>query len=125
VVLVDVDDLEFFRLERFVEIGAPVVPGGYKRLDWTETGGVWGTDVYTDDSAMCRAALHAGGRRLQASGSDAVMHFAPMMIAQIAVTIWLGGGRMLPAPSRAVRKALWTAPTERCGLRSARSLASA
>ena len=24
------------------------------------------------------------------------MHFAPMMITQIAVTIWLGGGRMLP-----------------------------
>lgn len=26
----------------------------------TATGGVWGSDVYTDDSAICRAALHAG-----------------------------------------------------------------
>jgi hypothetical protein len=25
-----------------------------------QTGAVWGTDVYTDDSALCRAALHAG-----------------------------------------------------------------
>jgi cellulose synthase (UDP-forming) len=35
-------------------------------------------------------------RVVQASISDAVMHFAPMLIAQIAITIWLGGGRMLP-----------------------------
>lgn len=26
----------------------------------TRTGTVWGTDVYTDDSALCRAAVHAG-----------------------------------------------------------------
>jgi len=26
----------------------------------TATGNVWGSDVYTDDSAICRAALHAG-----------------------------------------------------------------
>jgi hypothetical protein len=26
----------------------------------TATGSVWGSDVYTDDSAICRAALHAG-----------------------------------------------------------------
>ncbi len=26
----------------------------------TQSGAVWGTDVYTDDSAMCRAAFHAG-----------------------------------------------------------------
>ena len=26
----------------------------------TQSGSVWGTDVYTDDSAMCRAAFHAG-----------------------------------------------------------------
>lgn len=26
----------------------------------TRSGGVWGTDVYTGDSAICRAALHAG-----------------------------------------------------------------
>jgi hypothetical protein len=26
----------------------------------TQSGSAWGTDVYTDDSSMCRAALHAG-----------------------------------------------------------------
>jgi hypothetical protein len=26
----------------------------------TATGSVWGSDLYTDDSAICRAALHAG-----------------------------------------------------------------
>jgi hypothetical protein len=26
----------------------------------TRDGAVWGTDVYTDDSRLCRAALHAG-----------------------------------------------------------------
>ena len=35
-------------------------------------------------------------RVVQASVSDAVMHFAPMLITQVAVTVWLGGGRMLP-----------------------------
>jgi cellulose synthase (UDP-forming) len=35
-------------------------------------------------------------RVVHASISDAVAHFAPMVIAQIAVTTWLGGGRMLP-----------------------------
>jgi cellulose synthase (UDP-forming) len=38
-------------------------------------------------------------RVVQASVSDAVMHFAPMLIAQVAVTVWLGGGRMLPVIS--------------------------
>ena len=35
-------------------------------------------------------------RMVQANLSDAVAHFAPMLITQVAVTIWLGGGRMLP-----------------------------
>jgi cellulose synthase (UDP-forming) len=35
-------------------------------------------------------------RVVHASISDAVAHFAPMVIAQVAVTTWLGGGRMLP-----------------------------
>jgi cellulose synthase (UDP-forming) len=35
-------------------------------------------------------------RMVQADLSDAVAHFAPMVIAQIAITTWLGGGRMLP-----------------------------
>ena len=39
-------------------------------------------------------------RVVHASISDAVAHFAPMVIAQIAVTTWLGGGRMLPLISR-------------------------
>ena len=35
-------------------------------------------------------------RIVQANLSDAIAHFAPMVITQIAVTAWLGGGRMLP-----------------------------
>lgn len=35
-------------------------------------------------------------RMVQADMSDAVAHFAPMVITQIAITSWLGGGRMLP-----------------------------
>jgi cellulose synthase (UDP-forming) len=35
-------------------------------------------------------------RMVQANLSDAVAHFAPMVITQIAITTWLGGGRMLP-----------------------------
>jgi cellulose synthase (UDP-forming) len=35
-------------------------------------------------------------RVVHAGISDAVAHFAPMVIAQVAVTTWLGGGRMLP-----------------------------
>ena len=35
-------------------------------------------------------------RMVQANISDAVAHFAPMVIAQVAITTWLGGGRMLP-----------------------------
>jgi len=35
-------------------------------------------------------------RWVRAGLSDAISHFAPMFIAQIAVMVWLGGGRMLP-----------------------------
>jgi cellulose synthase (UDP-forming) len=35
-------------------------------------------------------------RMVQASLSDAVAHFAPMVLTQVAITTWLGGGRMLP-----------------------------
>ncbi len=45
----------------------------------TQTGTVWGTDVYTDDSAMCRAAFHAG--RIPLSGG--------------VVTVMRGQGRAL------------------------------
>jgi cellulose synthase (UDP-forming) len=37
-----------------------------------------------------------GVRWVHASLADAVSHFAPMLIAQVAVMAWLGGGRMLP-----------------------------
>lgn len=30
-----------------------------------QSGGVWGTDVYTDDSALCRAAVHAGSLTIE------------------------------------------------------------
>jgi cellulose synthase (UDP-forming) len=35
-------------------------------------------------------------RMVHASLGDAVAHFAPMLVAQVAITTWLGGGRMLP-----------------------------
>jgi cellulose synthase (UDP-forming) len=35
-------------------------------------------------------------RMVQASLPDAVAHLAPAVISQVAVTTWLGGGRMLP-----------------------------
>jgi cellulose synthase (UDP-forming) len=35
-------------------------------------------------------------RMVQADLADAVAHFAPMLVAQVAITTWLGGGRMLP-----------------------------
>ncbi len=35
-------------------------------------------------------------RWMHASLGDAISHFAPMFVAQIAVMVWLGGGRMLP-----------------------------
>lgn len=41
------------------------MPGGVSDLQCTcpatdRTGSVWGTDTYTDDSALCAAAVHAG-----------------------------------------------------------------
>ena len=35
-------------------------------------------------------------RMVHASLADAISHFAPMLVGQIVVTTWLGGGRMLP-----------------------------
>jgi cellulose synthase (UDP-forming) len=35
-------------------------------------------------------------RVVHADLEDAVSHFAPMLVAQVAVTTWLGGGRILP-----------------------------
>jgi hypothetical protein len=38
----------------------------------TTAGTVWGTDVYTDDSAICRAAVHAGA--IPATGGPVRLH---------------------------------------------------
>jgi cellulose synthase (UDP-forming) len=35
-------------------------------------------------------------RMVHASLGDAIAHFAPMLVAQVSITTWLGGGRMLP-----------------------------
>ena len=40
--------------------------------DQTAQGTVWGTDVYTDDSALCRAAVHAGA--IPATGGPVRVH---------------------------------------------------
>ncbi len=39
------------------------------------TGSVWGTDVYTDDSYICKAALHAG--RIDRSGGQVSLQMLP------------------------------------------------
>lgn len=41
----------------------------------TGSGSLWGTDVYTDDSSLCRAALHAGA--VSSSGGLIVATIAP------------------------------------------------
>ena len=80
--------------ERFVEIGAPVVPGGYKRLDWTETGGVWGTD-HGELLLFVNGRLER--RALPASPSGQLGFVA---LAQDE-TIWLSysGGRVVRLPA--------------------------
>jgi cellulose synthase (UDP-forming) len=35
-------------------------------------------------------------RLVHADLADAISHFAPMLVAQVAITTWLGGGRILP-----------------------------
>jgi cellulose synthase (UDP-forming) len=35
-------------------------------------------------------------RMVHASLADAISHFAPMLVGQVVITTWLGGGRMLP-----------------------------
>jgi len=37
-----------------------------------------------------------GIRMVHASLADAIAHFAPMVLMQVTITTWLGGGRMLP-----------------------------
>jgi hypothetical protein len=50
----------------------------------TATGSVWGADVYTDDSAICRAALHAGA--IGVDGGIVFVSEAPGQAAYPAVT---------------------------------------
>jgi cellulose synthase (UDP-forming) len=68
------------------------------RINLIETFLYWGGSFAFRMSCMIVPALFFmfDIRVVQASVSDAISHFAPMMITQIAVTIWLGGGRMLP-----------------------------
>jgi cellulose synthase (UDP-forming) len=68
------------------------------RINLIETFLYWSASFSFRISCMIVPALFFifDVRVMEASVPDAVMHFAPMMIAQIAVTIWLGGGRMLP-----------------------------
>lgn len=41
----------------------------------SNTGSVWGTDIYTDDSYICKAALHAG--RIDRSGGQVSIQMLP------------------------------------------------
>jgi hypothetical protein len=45
------------------------------------TGTTWGTDVYTDDSAVCAAILHSGA--IPQSGGKAMITFVPGQLAYI------------------------------------------
>lgn len=68
------------------------------RINLIETFLYWSASFSFRMFCMLAPALFFifGIRVVQASISDAVMHFAPMLIAQVAVTMWLGGGRTLP-----------------------------
>ncbi len=68
------------------------------RISLVETFLYWGASFLFRMFCMLTPALFflCDIRMVQASISDAVAHFAPMVITQIAVTTWLGGGRMLP-----------------------------
>lgn len=50
----------------------------------TATGNVWGSDVYTDDSAICRSALHAGV--IGTGGGDVFVVEAPGQDSYPAIT---------------------------------------
>jgi cellulose synthase (UDP-forming) len=68
------------------------------RISLIETFLYWGASFLFRMFCMLAPALFFlfDIRMVQANLSDAVAHFAPMVIAQIAITTWLGGGRMLP-----------------------------
>ena len=68
------------------------------RISLIETFLYWGASFLFRMCCMLAPALFFvfDIRMVQASLPDAVAHFAPMVITQVAVTTWLGGGRMLP-----------------------------
>jgi cellulose synthase (UDP-forming) len=68
------------------------------RISLIETFLYWGASFLFRMFCMLAPALFLlfDIRMVQANLSDAVAHFAPMVITQIAITTWLGGGRMLP-----------------------------
>ncbi len=68
------------------------------RISLIETFLYWGASFLFRIFCMLAPALFFlfDVRMVQANLSDAVAHFAPMVITQVAVTTWLGGGRMLP-----------------------------
>jgi cellulose synthase (UDP-forming) len=68
------------------------------RISLVETFLYWGGSFLFRMFCMLAPALFFlfNVRMVQADLSDAIAHFAPMVITQVAITIWLGGGRMLP-----------------------------
>ena len=68
------------------------------RISLIETFFYWGGSFLFRMFCMLAPALYFlfDIRMVQANLADAIAHFAPMVITQIAVTTWLGGGRMLP-----------------------------
>lgn len=72
----------------------------------TQTGAVWGTNIYTDDSSLCRAALHAG--QVTASGGDVYYQIMPGMssyagssrngVTSWAYGFWPGAYRFYSSP---------------------------
>jgi cellulose synthase (UDP-forming) len=68
------------------------------RISLVETFLYWGGSFLFRTFCMLAPALFFlfDIRMVQANFPDAVAHFAPMVITQIAITTWLGGGRMLP-----------------------------
>jgi cellulose synthase (UDP-forming) len=68
------------------------------RISLVETFLYWGSSFLFRMFCQLAPALYFlfNIRMVQANLSDAIAHFAPMVLVQMAVTTWLGGGRMLP-----------------------------
>ncbi|MFY9957819.1 glycosyltransferase family 2 protein [Bradyrhizobium sp.] len=68
------------------------------RISLIETFLYWGASFLFRMCCMLAPILYFlfNIRMVQADLSDAIAHFAPMVITQAAITAWLGGGRMLP-----------------------------